>query len=84
MHIEFRKKLFWDYRLEVPLENIPGPTRAQRYTDFWPDIHLAYKKGELRLEEIKTIVETIYRYGPVKYCEAVREHVIKTLIKRWF
>lgn len=78
------KKLFWDYRQCESPEHIPGPIRAQRYVDYWPQIHFDYKEGRLNIQDIKNIVETIYRFGPVKYSDPVREYVIKTLKARWF
>lgn len=80
---DFQRKLFWDYRSDIPVEEIPGQTRAQRFVDFWPEIHKAYKMGVISLDEVKSIIEVIHQYGPVKYCEDVREYVIGTLIQRW-
>ncbi len=80
---DIQRKLFWDYRRDIPVEEIPGAIRAQRFADFWPEIHKAFNRGEIDLDDVKSIVGAIHRHGPVKYCEDVREHVIKTLIQRW-
>lgn len=80
----YRRKIFWDYRQCQKLEDIPGPIRAQRYVDYWPEIHLDYKAGKIDIQDIKNIVGTIRKFGPVKYSEPVREYVIKKLIIKWF
>ncbi len=84
LETSYWKNLFWDYRQCRRLEDIPGPVRAQRYADYWPQIHFAYKDGRLNIQDIKNIVETIHRFGPVKYSEPVREYVIKKLKAKWF
>jgi len=78
------KKIFWDYQNLLSIKDIPLSIRSQRYVDFWPVIHNAYKKNELNIEDIKAIVKDIYQNGPTNYCENIREFVIKNLIKRWF
>ena len=80
----YLRKVFWDYRQCQRLEDIPGPIRAQRYVDYWPEFHCDYKAGKIDIQDIKNIVKTIIEFGPVKYSEPVREYVIKTLIIRWF
>ncbi|MFO7761592.1 MAG: hypothetical protein R6V20_08290 [Desulfobia sp.] len=77
------RKIFWEYRPGLELEDIPGPVRAQRFTDYWPEIHQAYKRGELTLQDVRSIIATIERYGPVRYSEPVRQYVINFLIKKW-
>ena len=80
---QFDKKIFWDY-INSSIEEIPEHIRAQRYVDFWPEIHNAYIRNELNIEEVKSKVNVIYQYGHPKYSESVREYVIKNLIQRWF
>lgn len=77
------KHFFWEYKPGVALEEIPGPIRAQRYVDYWPEVHEAFKRGEIDIGDMQAVVATIHRHGPVRYCEPVREHVIKALMKRW-
>jgi hypothetical protein len=78
-----KKKCFWDYDIHVPLDEIPGPIKAQRFTDFWPYFHTAFKQNELTIDDIKSIIQVISEFGPPKYCENMREYVINHLIDRW-
>jgi hypothetical protein len=78
-----KKKCFWEYDINVPLEKIPGTIKAQRFADFWPYFHEAFKQKELNLADIKYIVQVISEFGPPKYCENVRAYVINNLIERW-
>jgi len=82
--LNLKKKCFWDYDINVPLEKIPGLIKAQRYADFWPYFHEAYKQKVLNLDDIKDIVKIISEYGPPKYCDNMRAYVINYLIDRWF
>jgi len=79
-----KKKCFWDYEIDVPLKEIPGVIKAQRYADFWPYFHEAFNQQVISIEDIKSIVQVISEFGPPKYCENMRAYVINNLIARWF
>jgi len=79
-----KKKCFWDYNINVPIEEIPAPVQAQRYVDFWPYFHEAFNQKIINKNDIKYIVKVISEFESINYCEDVRAYVIKNLINRWF
>jgi len=53
-----KKKCFWEYNINVPLEKIPGTIKAQRFADFWPYFHEAFKQKELNSIQFTTKVDS--------------------------